>query len=125
ITSHCCGVFGLKPTFGVVPQRGYLDHVGGGHTDVDINVFGPIARSAEDLDLLLGVLAGADDQASLAWHLELPAPRRSASDLRVCVWLTDHDAPHDPDQLMLIETALATAADAGMSFERAHPPIER
>ena len=29
-------------------------HVGGGTTDADINVFGPIARSADDLDLLLG-----------------------------------------------------------------------
>ena len=44
IPSHCCGVFGLKPSFGVVPQRGYLDHVGGGTTDADINVFGPIAQ---------------------------------------------------------------------------------
>ena len=43
IPSHCCGVFGLKPSYGVVPQRGYLDHVGGGTTDADINVFGPIA----------------------------------------------------------------------------------
>ena len=31
IPSHCCGVFGLKPSFGVIPQRGYLDHVGGRH----------------------------------------------------------------------------------------------
>ena len=54
--------FGLKPSFGVVPQRGYLDHVGGGTTDADINVFGPIARSADDLDLLLSVLAGPEPE---------------------------------------------------------------
>ena len=58
IPSHCCGTFGLKPSFGVIPQRGYLDSVGGGTTDADINVFGPMARSADDLDLLLSVLAG-------------------------------------------------------------------
>ena len=73
IPSHCCGVFGLKPSFGVVPQRGYLDHVGGGTTDADINVFGPIARSAADLDLLLGVLAGPEPERTIAWRLELPA----------------------------------------------------
>ncbi len=78
IPSHCCGVFGLKPSFGVVSQRGYLDHVGGGTTDADINVFGPIARSAEDLGLLLGVLAGPDDDRAIAWRLELPAPRRAS-----------------------------------------------
>ncbi len=76
IPAHCCGIFGIKPSFGVVPQRGYLDHVGGGTTDADINVFGPLARSADDLDLLLGVLAGPEPERELAWQLDLPAPRR-------------------------------------------------
>src|SRR3989442_5825316 len=39
IPSHCCGVFGLQPSFGVVPQPGYLDHVGGGTPAADINRF--------------------------------------------------------------------------------------
>ena len=75
IPSHCCGVFGLKPSYGVVPSLGYLDHVGGGTTDADINVFGPIARAADDLDLLLVVLAGPAPEDALAWRVELPAPR--------------------------------------------------
>src|SRR6185503_14400515 len=84
IPAHCCGTFGLKPSFGVVPQRGYLDHVGGGTTDADINVFGPIARSARDLDLLLDVLAGPVDEDATAWRLELPPARfDSAAGLRV------------------------------------------
>ena len=53
IPAHGCGTFALKPSYGVGPQRGDLDSVGGGTTDVDINVFGPIARSAGDLDMLL------------------------------------------------------------------------
>ena len=44
IPAHCCGVFGLKTTYGVVPQRGYLDRVGGGVSDPDINVLGPLAQ---------------------------------------------------------------------------------
>src|SRR4051795_9362818 len=75
IPSHFCGTFGLKPSFGVVPQRGYLDRVGGGITDPDINVFGPIARSADDLDVLLGVLAGPPPEQAPAWRIELPEPR--------------------------------------------------
>src|SRR4051794_6831803 len=39
IPAHFNGVFGLKPSFGVISQRGYLDHVDGGTIDVDINVF--------------------------------------------------------------------------------------
>ena len=90
IPSHCCGVFGLKPSFGVIPQRGYLDHVGGGTTDADINVFGPIARSADDLDLLLGVLAGPEPERAVG--VATRAARRDArslADLRVGVWFDD------------------------------------
>src|SRR4051794_13131615 len=71
VPSHFCGVFGLKTSYGLVSQRGYLDHVGGGHVDADVNVFGPIARSADDLDLLLGVLAESS---------EPPAPTFDALD---------------------------------------------
>ena len=73
IPSSYCGVFGHKPSFGIVSQRGYLDRVGGGRTDPDINVFGPLARSAEDLDLLLDVLAGPNADDAVAWRLQLPA----------------------------------------------------
>ena len=92
IPSHCCGMFGLKPSYGVVPQRGYLDSVGGGTTDADINVFGPMARSADDLDLLLSVLAGPEParQAGVARRaaagrgtsLARPARRASGSTIR-------------------------------------------
>ena len=74
IPAHFNGVFGLKPSFGVISQRGYLDHVDGGTIDVDINVFGPLARSAEDLDLLLGVLTERD--------LPPPSPTCRASSRR-------------------------------------------
>ena len=47
-----CGVYGHKPSFGVVPTLGYLDEPHGGLTESDVNVFGPIARSAGDLQLL-------------------------------------------------------------------------
>lgn len=46
--SHYCGVFGHKPSFGAVSAAG---HTFPGHpAEVDINVVGPMARSAHDLD---------------------------------------------------------------------------
>ncbi len=96
IPSHCCGVFGLKPSYGVVPQRGYLDHVGGGTTDPDINVFGPIARSAEDLELALSVLAGPEPERALAWRVELPEARADElSGYRIGVWFDEPSSPLD------------------------------
>lgn len=122
--SHCCGVFGLKPSYGVVSQRGYLDHVGGGSTDADINVFGPIARSAEDLELLLGVLAGPNEDEAVAWRLELPAPRQNrAGDYRVGVWFEEPDMPIDRDQLEILRTAADQLVDAGAKVEDAHPDV--
>jgi amidase len=123
--SHCCGVFGLKPSYGVISQRGYLDHVGGGTTDADINVFGPIARGADDLELLLGVLAGPDADRALAWRLELPAPRQSAlSDYRVGVWFEEPEVPIDDDELALLRHAADSLSDAGARVEDAHPDVD-
>ena len=70
--------------------------MGGGQTDADINVFGPLARSPEDLDLLLRILAGPTPADAVAWRLQLPAPRHSElGDYRVGLWLDDPDAGVD------------------------------
>ncbi len=125
IPAHCCGVFSLKPSFGVVPQRGYLDHVGGGTTDVDINVFGPISRSADDLDLLLGVLAGPEPERAAAWRLELPPCELGAlSGFRVGTWLDDPAAPVDAEYLAMLRRTADRLADAGAKVDDEHPPVE-
>ena len=125
IPSHCCGVFGLKPSYGVVPQRGYLDHVGGGTTDPDINVFGPIARSAEDLDLLLSVLAGPEPERELAWRLELPPPRHAElSGYRIAVWFDEPSCPLDRGLRALLGSTVDAMASSGAKIEEAHPPVD-
>ena len=124
IPSHFCGTFGLKPSFGVVPQRGYLDQVGGGTTDADINVFGPIARSADDLDLLLGVLAGPPPEQAPAWRLELPEPRgASLSDYRIGVWFDDPRCEIDHDYAAVLRSAADRLSAAGAKIEEAHPAV--
>src|SRR5437016_3031722 len=105
IPAHCCGVFGLKPSYGVMSQRGYLDHVGGGTTDADINVFGPIARSADDLGLLLDVLGGPAPEDAVAWRLDLPAALGSSlSDYRIGLWLDDPDCAVDREYEDVLQT---------------------
>ena len=58
LPAHFAGVCGHKPSFGVVPQLGYIDHVSYGVSDADINVFGPIAKTVDDLELLFDVVSG-------------------------------------------------------------------
>ena len=123
--AHCCGVFSLKPSFGVIPQRGYLDHVEGGTTDVDINVFGPIARSADDLDLLLGVLAGPEPERATAWRLELPPSGATAlADFRVGTWLDDPASPVEAESLALLRGTVDRLADAGARVDDSRPAVD-
>ena len=52
--SSWSGVYGLKPTYGLVPYTGALP------LEMTIDHLGPMARSAADLGVLLGVIAGPD-----------------------------------------------------------------
>jgi amidase len=73
--AHYCGLFGHKPTYGICPPRGHA--VAGRVSADDINVVGPLARSAADLEPALNVMAGPDEIEAAAWKLTLPAPRKT------------------------------------------------
>jgi amidase len=124
IPSSFCGVCGHKPSFGIVSQRGYLDRVGGGVIDADINVFGPIARSPEDLDLLMGVLAGPDSEMATAWSLDLPPARhQELGGYRVGLWLDDPVCEVDAEMLSVLSDAAKALEGAGAKVAEAHPPL--
>jgi len=85
VPAHFCGVFGHKPTYDLVPATGHapppIDGPGAG---VEFGVVGPLARTASDLELALGVLAGPEGDQAAAFRLDLPPPRGTAlSDYRV------------------------------------------
>ncbi|MBK1869498.1 amidase [Taklimakanibacter albus] len=86
--AHYCGVYGHKPTYGIVPMRGQF--LPGIVTPSDISVAGPMARSARDLTAMLKLLAGPDGIEAQALQLRLPgAPQKSFRDFRVAVMLSD------------------------------------
>ncbi len=119
--SSFCGVFGHKPSFGVVPSTGYLDHEAGGTTEADINVLGPIARSAEDLELLLGILLRKEGPLVAA----LAPPPRDVKSLRVAAWLDDPFCPVDAKVSAVMNTAVDALEAAGVSVDRtARPKID-
>ncbi len=123
VPSAYCGVTGHKPSFGLVPTGGYLDHATGGFTEPDVNVHGPIARSVDDLDLLLGVLAGPAPDRARAWRVELPPPRHDAvADYRVALWPDDAACPVSADTVAAVEAAGQALVDAGAVVDRAARP---
>jgi len=68
IPSSWCGVYGLKPTIGLVPFSGVLG------MDPTIDHVGPMANTVHDLALLLEVIAGKDglDPRQLNTPFDLP-----------------------------------------------------
>ena len=90
--AHFSGVFGHKPTWGIVPMSGH--EIVPGVPDPDLSVCGPLARDAADLAVALDVMAGPTEREATGWRLDLPAPGfENVSDLRVAVWLNEDIAP--------------------------------
>jgi amidase len=79
--SHYNGVYGHKPSWGIVPVRGHIPGPPGSLVQVDIGVAGPIARSIADLRTALGIMAGPLPQEAAGWRLELD-PGSGLGDIR-------------------------------------------
>jgi amidase len=74
--AHFNGVYGLKPSWGVVPSRGHIPGPPGSLVETDVNCGGPLARSLEDLRTALTVVAGPVPEDAAAWQLHLdPGPQ--------------------------------------------------
>ena len=123
--SAWCGVFGHKSSWGIVPYRGTLPAPPGTHSRTDVAAPGPIARSADDLELALGVLAAPDEWDATAWRLELPPPRHERiSDHRVAVWIEDDRYPIAADLRNAFAEVASSLAVAGARVERARPDLD-
>lgn len=121
IPAACCGLVGIKPTYGRVAQWppsgvGVLGHTG------------PIARTVADAALLLDVLAGpcAQEAASLP---PLPRPYRDelaggVAGLRIAVCTRPGYVERiDPRVEAPVREAAAALADLGAHVEEAEPPL--
>ncbi|MDP9928145.1 amidase [Variovorax paradoxus] len=85
IPAHFNGVYGHKPTAGLVAMRG-TGVPSGRLADRDLSVAGPLARTASDLELALDLLVNLEPLAVKAWKATLPPARHvQLKDFRVLV----------------------------------------
>ncbi|MGH7299634.1 MAG: amidase [Candidatus Rokuibacteriota bacterium] len=81
-----CGVYGHRPSETLLPRSGQFPMPPMPNAATVMGVQGPLARSAEDLELALSVLAGPDVGEDVAWKVALPPARRERlADFRVAV----------------------------------------
>jgi fatty acid amide hydrolase 2 len=111
------GVFGHKPSLGLVPITGAWPPPHGEVTRMVVN--GPLTRRAEDLMPLLRILAGPDGIDPVAREIELGDPDTVSLDgLRVVI--SDHSVsrPIARDLAAAREQAAGALAAAGAKIER-------
>src|SRR5207253_1263913 len=71
-----CGVYGHRPSETAMPRSGQFPMPPMPNAAVVMGVQGPMARSAEDLELALDVAAGPEVGEDVAWEIAIPAARR-------------------------------------------------
>jgi amidase len=111
IPASFCGVYGLKPSVGIVPLTGF--QVPGSPAAPSemtyMSAVGPLGRSARDLRTALNVTAGPEAPTSHAYSWGLSPPRRTRlEDFRVGVVLDHEHAPVSSE----VTTLLSGAVDA-------------
>lgn len=111
IPTAWCGLFGHKPSTGIVPKTSHMPWPEGGLLEPLVSAVGPMTRSARDLRLFLDQMIGADGPDARAWRLELPPPRVTGlAGLRVGLWLDDEYA-HVDDETRAMISAFALALE--------------
>jgi amidase len=122
--AHYCGVYGHKPTWGICAMNGHA--LPGSAHPADISAIGPLARSADDLRLALGVVAGPDEIDGFGWRLALERTvLRKVRGLRIAVMASHPTADVDANLAGEIERLAAWLAKKGARVsDRARPDFE-
>lgn len=121
--AHYCGVFGHKPTFGLCPIRGH--NLPGNLSTKDMLVIGPLARSAADLELALGIIGQPDEMTARGLKITLARPKAEIRKLRIAVLPTAKTAEVDDSvQSAVLEAAECFAEHGATVSGKARPDFD-
>ncbi|QLG48301.1 amidase [Natrinema halophilum] len=117
IPAAACGVYGFKPTFGLVPDDGRPSAFG---RELQHTTKGPMTRSVADAALLLSVMGGphSADPNSVPVDIEYTAALDRPIDEFRIAYSPDFDAfPIDDEVRAVVDDAVDAFADAGATVE--------
>jgi amidase len=125
--AHYNGVYGLKPSWGIVPSRGHIPGPPGSLVETDVGCGGPLARSIDDLRAALSVVAGPVPEDAAAWRLELNAGPATGevTALRVATVFTEGSdlLPVARDVRASLEQFASRIASAGAQVDAVPLPV--
>ncbi len=110
VPAHFCGVWGHKPSWGLLSKHGH-DHpaMGGmGAHDGALSVAGPLARNGEDIEALM----------RLTSQVPLTSSPKPLNECRLLLLLDYPNAPVDASVREPIEAAAAQLEKAGVRIDR-------
>jgi amidase len=116
-------VFGHKPTYGLITYRGHA--LPNSVAPPDISVVGPLARSADDLEVALDIMAGPDPDDGGYLKVALPkCEKTSLKQFRVAVKLSDPASDVDGEYADQLQALVDKLAKAGAKVKDAAPDID-
>ncbi|WP_020410722.1 amidase family protein [Hahella ganghwensis] len=122
IPAHYCGVYGHKPSHGVISLQGHIPGPLGTLGEPPLAVAGPMARSADDLELMLDILVGPSPELSPGWEVRLPpAGKESLRDYRVLMWTEDPMCPVDDSMQQQYRDLKQRLQEAGVKVDSGAP----
>ena len=121
--AHFCGVTGLKTTYGRISRAGAMP------LSQSLDTVGPLARTAEDCALLLGLMAGADPEDPTAATLPVPdymaATTGSIKGVRIGVPSAFYVDDLDADVARILDDTMAVLKREGAHVVEVELPDQR
>ena len=112
------GIYGHKPSFGIVSQRGHLPYEDA-LSEGDLWVPGPLAHCAGDLRRAFDLVLGPPADRAVGWKVALPPPRtEEVRKLRVATWFRDPACDTDDEVVAQLEKVAASLERAGATVKR-------
>jgi amidase len=124
--AHFCGVYGHKPSYGIVPMCGHIPPLPGDFLTIELGVAGPLARSSFDLELALDVLASPAELERSAWRVSIPPSRHARlQDFRVALLADANSFAVDSRCLQVMQEYAADLRKLGVQVDpQARPGID-
>jgi amidase len=117
-----CGVYGHRPSETVMPRSGQFPIPPMPNAAVVMGVQGPLARSAEDLELALDVAGGPEVGEDVGWKLSIPPARHERlSEFRVAVLPRIDWVPTDAETLAAMDEFSARLGGLGCQVKMIQP----